>query len=69
MLKTERSEPAITALWEQVLDDIAHGRQTRDAFLQRQEAWIKPLVDDALSSSDSTSAFSHVVNHRLTAST
>ena len=40
MLKTERSEPAITALWEQVLDDIAHGRQTRDAFLQRQEAWI-----------------------------
>jgi DNA topoisomerase IA len=69
MLKSERSEPAITALWEQVLDDIAHGRQTRDAFLQRQEAWIKQFVDDALSSSDSASAFSHVTNRRLPAPT
>ena len=39
------SDPAITALWEQALEENAQGRQTRDVFLQRQEAWIKQFVE------------------------
>ncbi len=54
------SDPAITALWEQSLDDIAHGKQTRDAFLQRQELWIKQLVKHAMKENESATAFKQI---------
>jgi DNA topoisomerase-3 len=57
------SDPAITALWEQSLDDIAHGKQTKDAFLERQEQWIKQLVSHAINESSTTGAFQQLAKH------
>jgi DNA topoisomerase-3 len=38
------TSPGMTALWEQALDDIAEGRMSLDAFMQKQEAWTQHLV-------------------------
>lgn len=38
-------DPGTTALWEQALEEIAQGKRGLDEFMQRQEAWIKQLVD------------------------
>lgn len=38
-------DPATTALWEQALDDIAQGRCTLDAFLERQTAWVRSVIE------------------------
>lgn len=37
-------DPAMTALWEQALDEIAQGRGTLDAFMQRQVEWVREVV-------------------------
>ncbi|HAT1683764.1 TPA: DNA topoisomerase III [Klebsiella oxytoca] len=39
------TSPGMTALWEQALDDIAEGRMPLDAFMQKQEAWARHLVE------------------------
>ena len=38
------TSPGMTALWEQVLDDIAEGRMSLEAFMKKQEAWTQHLV-------------------------
>lgn len=37
-------DPAMTALWEQALDEIAQGRGTLDDFLTRQTEWVRAVV-------------------------
>ncbi|MCP4042561.1 MAG: DNA topoisomerase III [Gammaproteobacteria bacterium] len=39
--------PATTALWEQSLDDIAHGRAGLQEFVGRQAQWVRAMVDEA----------------------
>ncbi|MFS7545367.1 DNA topoisomerase, partial [Pasteurella multocida] len=36
--------PGLTALWEQALNQIAEGSMTLDAFMQKQEAFVKQLI-------------------------
>lgn len=45
-------DPAMTALWEQSLDDIARDRVPHDEFLQRQITWLRQLVDHVNASQD-----------------
>lgn len=40
-------DPATTALWEQALEEIAQGRGSLEAFLERQAAWVTQLVSGA----------------------
>ncbi|SMG55341.1 DNA topoisomerase III [Cedecea sp. NFIX57] len=39
------TSPGMTALWEQSLDDIAQGRMTLAAFMQKQVQWTLHLVE------------------------
>ena len=39
------SDPATTALWEQVLDEIEAGRESLDNFMLRQQVWVKQIVE------------------------
>lgn len=39
------TNPGMTALWEQALDDVSEGRMSLDAFLQKQKEWTLRLVD------------------------
>ncbi|MEQ2024870.1 DNA topoisomerase III [Xenorhabdus szentirmaii] len=39
------TQPGITALWEQSMDDIAQGRATLDGFMQKQAQWLSHLVE------------------------
>ena len=43
-LPDEAKNPAMTALWEQALDDIAQGRGDLKAFLTRQTQWVGAMV-------------------------
>ncbi|QLH61900.1 DNA topoisomerase III [Serratia symbiotica] len=43
-LPPQLTEPGMTALWEQALDEVAAGRMTLSAFLQRQAGWTRNLV-------------------------
>ncbi len=38
------TDPGMTALWEQALDEVAEGRLTLNDFLQRQVGWTRNLV-------------------------
>jgi DNA topoisomerase-3 len=38
-------DPATTALWEQVLDDIAGGRASLDDFLNKQGGFIRQMIE------------------------
>lgn len=40
-------DPALSAMWETVLDQIAEGRVELDLFVQKQEAWVAQLVNEA----------------------
>ncbi|MGX2949645.1 DNA topoisomerase III [Ursidibacter sp. B-7004-1] len=40
--------PGLTALWEQALNQIAEGSLTLDAFMQRQEAFVKQLIGNCM---------------------
>ncbi|MCX2958812.1 MAG: DNA topoisomerase III, partial [Serratia symbiotica] len=43
-LPPQLTEPGMTALCEQALDEVAAGRMTLSAFLQRQAGWTRNLV-------------------------
>lgn len=43
-LPGQLTEPGMTALWEQALDEVAAGRMGLDDFLQRQMSWTRQLV-------------------------
>ena len=47
MLPHSVTDPATTAVWEQVLDDIANGQETLDMFLNKSITWITRLVSNA----------------------
>ncbi|MEX0634908.1 hypothetical protein M8494_36180 [Serratia ureilytica] len=38
-LPTALTNPGMTALWEQALDEIAQGQMTLDTFMSRQAQW------------------------------
>ncbi|GAB7261548.1 hypothetical protein DaDZ19_32160 [Dickeya ananatis] len=39
------TNPGMTALWEQALDDVSEGRMSLDAFMQKQKEWTVHLVE------------------------
>ncbi|HDJ2774970.1 TPA: topoisomerase DNA-binding C4 zinc finger domain-containing protein, partial [Serratia rubidaea] len=39
------TNPGMTALWEQALDEIAQGKMTLGTFMDRQAQWATHLVD------------------------
>lgn len=39
------TSPGMTALWEQALDDIAQGKMSLTAFMEKQVQWTRHLVD------------------------
>jgi DNA topoisomerase-3 len=43
-LPSQLTDPGMTALWEQALDEVAEGRLTLNDFLQRQAGWTRNLV-------------------------
>ncbi len=43
-LPPQLTEPGMTALWEQALDEVAAGRMSLDDFLRRQAGWTRNLV-------------------------
>lgn len=43
-LPSQLTEPGMTALWEQALDEVAAGRMSLSDFLQRQANWTRNLV-------------------------
>ncbi len=44
-LPTALTNPGLTALWEQALDDIAQGQATLSDFMDRQVQWTQYLVE------------------------
>ncbi|ABK45041.1 DNA topoisomerase III [Magnetococcus marinus MC-1] len=38
------TDPATTAVWEQTLDDIAHGGGSLETFLAKSELWLNKLI-------------------------
>ncbi|QPT13487.1 DNA topoisomerase III [Serratia rubidaea] len=44
-LPTALTNPGMTALWEQALDEIAQGKMTLGTFMDRQAQWATHLVD------------------------
>ncbi|BBL32353.1 DNA topoisomerase III [Pantoea ananatis] len=47
-LPTQLTDPGMTALWEQALDEVAAGRMNLNDFLQRQTAWTSTLVSQGM---------------------
>lgn len=43
-LPSQLTDPGMTALWEQALDEVAAGRLSLNDFLQRQVEWTRKLV-------------------------
>ncbi|HGG5248842.1 TPA: DNA topoisomerase III [Salmonella enterica subsp. enterica serovar Paratyphi B] len=43
------TSPGLTALWEQLLDEVAAGRVSLDDFMEKQNAWIMQLVSQGKS--------------------
>jgi DNA topoisomerase-3 len=41
-------DPAMTALWEQALEEIAAGKAPLEPFMERQIAWLRQIVGGAL---------------------
>jgi DNA topoisomerase-3 len=41
-------DPAMTALWEQALEEIAAGKAPLEPFMERQIAWLRQIVASAL---------------------
>lgn len=39
------TSPGMTALWEQALDDIAHGKSGLSDFMQKQSQWTRHLIE------------------------
>ncbi len=38
------TNPGLTALWEQMLDEVAAGRMSLDGFMEKQSQWVSQLV-------------------------
>jgi DNA topoisomerase-3 len=47
-LPLQVSDPGLTARWEQALDGIASGTVPLSTFEQRQEAWVRSLIQQAI---------------------
>lgn len=47
-LPSQISNPGMTALWEQALDQVAEGSMTLDDFMERQNVMLDKLIDLAL---------------------
>lgn len=47
-LPVQLTEPGMTALWEQALDEVSAGRMKLDDFLARQVSWTRQLVAQGL---------------------
>ncbi|MER2046295.1 MAG: DNA topoisomerase III [Pantoea agglomerans] len=47
-LPAQLTDPGMTALWEQALDEVAAGRMNLNDFLQRQTAWTATLVSQGM---------------------
>lgn len=47
-LPPQLTDPGMTALWEQALDEVAAGRMNLNDFLQRQTAWTSTLVSQGM---------------------
>ncbi|OQM38909.1 DNA topoisomerase, partial [Citrobacter braakii] len=43
------TSPGLTALWEQLLDEVAAGRVSLDDFMAKQNAWVSQLVSQGKS--------------------
>ncbi|ECI8024413.1 DNA topoisomerase III [Salmonella enterica subsp. enterica serovar Ramatgan] len=43
-LPSALTSPGLTALWEQLLDEVAAGRVSLDDFMAKQKAWVVQLV-------------------------
>ncbi|PKC41310.1 DNA topoisomerase III [Pantoea ananatis 15320] len=47
-LPPQLTDPGMTALWEQALDEVAAGRMNLNDFLQRQTTWTSTLVSQGM---------------------
>ncbi|HCD2000998.1 DNA topoisomerase III [Citrobacter farmeri] len=47
-LPPQLTDPGMTALWEQALDEVAGGRMSLDDFMHRQAGWTHNLVSQGL---------------------
>ncbi|ECW2471622.1 DNA topoisomerase III, partial [Salmonella enterica subsp. enterica serovar Java] len=43
-LPSALTSPGLTALWEQLLDEVAAGRVSLEDFMAKQNAWVVQLV-------------------------
>ncbi|CDL84545.1 DNA topoisomerase III [Xenorhabdus cabanillasii] len=43
------TDPGMTALWEQALEEVAEGKMPLATFMQKQEAWVHHLLEKAQS--------------------
>ncbi|MDC9606964.1 DNA topoisomerase III [Xenorhabdus griffiniae] len=41
------TDPGMTALWEQALEEVAEGKMSLASFMQKQEAWVRHLLEKA----------------------
>ncbi|ECF8073987.1 DNA topoisomerase III [Salmonella enterica] len=48
-LPSALTSPGLTALWEQLLDEVAAGRVSLEAFMAKQNAWVVQLVSQGIS--------------------
>ncbi|EJI9744007.1 DNA topoisomerase III [Salmonella enterica] len=48
-LPSALTSPGLTALWEQLLDEVAAGRVSLEAFMAKQKAWVAQLVSQGKS--------------------
>lgn len=48
-LPSALTSPGLTALWEQLLDEVAAGRVSLDDFMAKQKAWVVQLVSQGKS--------------------
>ncbi|EDC6298806.1 DNA topoisomerase III [Salmonella enterica subsp. enterica serovar Infantis] len=48
-LPSALTSPGLTALWEQLLDEVAAGRVSLEAFMAKQKAWVVQLVSQGKS--------------------
>ncbi|EOZ4485263.1 DNA topoisomerase III [Salmonella enterica subsp. diarizonae] len=48
-LPSALTSPGLTALWEQLLDEVAAGRVSLDDFMAKQNAWVVQLVSQGKS--------------------
>jgi len=55
-LPTKVTDPALTAVWENALEQIAKGNLTLEVFIDKQSAWVRQLIEQAKTSEISVAA-------------